>query len=69
MVAAETRGGRKPWEADDHEADDHHVIVQAHGIPLAAPLTGGDRNDVTHLIPLIQAVPPRLRQARSAAAR
>jgi transposase len=36
----------------------HHVIVEAHGIPLAATLTGGNRNDVTQLIPLIQAVPP-----------
>jgi transposase len=36
----------------------HHVIVEAHGIPLAATLTGGNRNDVTQLIPLIEAVPP-----------
>jgi transposase len=36
----------------------HHLIVEAHGIPLAATLTGGNRKDVTQLIPLIQAVPP-----------
>ncbi len=36
----------------------HHVIVAAHGIPLAAIVTGGNRNDVTQLIPLLQAVPP-----------
>jgi transposase len=36
----------------------HHLIVEAHGIPLAATLTGGNRNDVTQLIPLIEAVPP-----------
>src|SRR5487761_265952 len=36
----------------------HHVIVEAHGIPLATIPTGGNRNDVTQLIPLIQAVPP-----------
>ncbi len=36
----------------------NYVIVDAHGIPLAATLTGGNRNDVTQLIPLIQAVPP-----------
>ena len=36
----------------------HHLIVEAHGIPLAAITTGGNRNDVTQLIPLIQAVPP-----------
>jgi transposase len=36
----------------------HHVIVEAHGIPLATTLAGGDRNDVTQLIPLLEAVPP-----------
>jgi hypothetical protein len=36
----------------------HHLIVGAHGVPLAAITTGGNRKDVTHLIPLIQAVPP-----------
>ena len=36
----------------------HHLIVEAHGIPLATTLTGGNRNDVTQLIPLIEAVPP-----------
>jgi transposase len=36
----------------------HHLIVEAHGIPLAAITTGGNRNDVTQLIPLIEAVPP-----------
>ncbi|AMW08942.1 transposase [Streptomyces qaidamensis] len=36
----------------------HHVIVEAHAIPPAATLTGGNRNDVTQLIPLIRAVPP-----------
>lgn len=36
----------------------HHVIVKAHGIPPATTLTGGNRNDVTQPIPLIQAVPP-----------
>ncbi|MFE3907908.1 IS5 family transposase [Streptomyces sp. NPDC059153] len=36
----------------------HHVIVDASGIPLAATVTGGNRNDVTQLLPLIHAVPP-----------
>ncbi|MFF3469142.1 IS5 family transposase [Streptomyces sp. NPDC001984] len=36
----------------------HHLITEAHGIPLAVSLTGGNRNDVTQLIPLIQTVPP-----------
>lgn len=36
----------------------HHLITDATGIPLATTLTGGNRNDVTQLIPLLQAVPP-----------
>jgi transposase len=36
----------------------HHVIVAAHGTPLAAITTGGTHNDVTQLAPLIEAVPP-----------
>ncbi|MFD0733251.1 IS5 family transposase [Planotetraspora mira] len=36
----------------------HHLITEAHGIPLAVILAGGNRNDVTQLMPLIQAVPP-----------
>jgi hypothetical protein len=34
------------------------VIVEAHGIPPAVTLTGGDRNDVTPLIPPLEAVAP-----------
>lgn len=34
------------------------MITDATGILLAVPLTGGNRNDVTQLIPLLQAVPP-----------
>lgn len=36
----------------------HHVIAEGHGIPLALSLTGGNRNDVTQLMPLITAIPP-----------
>ncbi len=36
----------------------HHLLVEASGIPLAVTLTGGQRNDVTQLIPLIDAVRP-----------
>ncbi|RFC78163.1 hypothetical protein DXZ75_10580 [Streptomyces sp. AcE210] len=36
----------------------HHLTTDATGIPLAVTLTGGNRNDVTQLIPLLQAVPP-----------
>jgi transposase len=35
----------------------HHLLVDATGIPLAWTLTGGNRNDVTQLIPLVDAVP------------
>jgi hypothetical protein len=37
----------------------HHLITEAHGIPLAVSLTGGNRNDVTQLIPLIDAAAAR----------
>jgi transposase len=36
----------------------HHVITEAGGIPLAVSLTGGNRNDVTQLMPLLAAIPP-----------
>jgi transposase len=36
----------------------HRVITEGHGIPLAVSLTGGQRNDVTQLMPLIAAIPP-----------
>jgi transposase len=36
----------------------HHLIAEAHGIPLAVSLTGGHRNDVTQLMPLIEAIAP-----------
>ena len=36
----------------------HHLICDSGGIPLAVTLTGGNRNDVTQLIPLVEAVPP-----------
>ena len=36
----------------------HHLITDSHGIPLAVTLTGGNRNDVTQLLPLVDAVGP-----------
>lgn len=33
------------------------MITEAHGIPLAVSLTGGNRHDVTQLMPLIEAIP------------
>src|SRR5579864_2700315 len=35
----------------------HHLLVDASGIPLSWSVTGGNRNDVTQLIPLLEAVP------------
>ncbi|MFE9454573.1 hypothetical protein [Streptomyces sp. NPDC006739] len=35
----------------------HRLSVEAYGIPLVAITNGGTRNDVSRLIPLIQAVP------------
>src|ERR1700738_934054 len=31
----------------------HHLLVDGTGIPLAVALTGGNRHDVTQLIPLL----------------
>jgi len=36
----------------------HHLLTDSGGIPLAISLTGGNRNDVTQLLPLIDAVGP-----------
>jgi hypothetical protein len=35
----------------------HRLLVDATGIPLAFSVTGGNRNDITQLIPLLDAVP------------
>ncbi len=35
-----------------------HLITEAQGIPLAVILTGANRNDVTQLLPLVEAIPP-----------
>jgi hypothetical protein len=34
------------------------VLTEGAGIPLAVSLTGGNRNDVTELLPLIDKIPP-----------
>lgn len=43
---------------EPHPAPRHHLIVDRHGTPLAVTLTGGNRHDVTQLLPLLDAVPP-----------
>ncbi|MEV4257151.1 IS5 family transposase [Spirillospora sp. NPDC049652] len=35
----------------------HHILTDGHGTPLALALTGGNRNDVTQLLPLLDKVP------------
>ncbi|WP_124278871.1 IS5 family transposase [Streptomyces sp. ADI93-02] len=35
----------------------HHILVDGQGIPLAVSLTGGIRNDVTQLMPLLAKIP------------
>jgi transposase len=35
----------------------HHLITDAHGIPLACLLTAANRPDVTQLLPLLDAIP------------
>jgi transposase len=36
----------------------HHLLTDSQGIPLAAQLTAANRNDITQLLPLVDAVPP-----------
>ncbi len=36
----------------------HSLLVDGSGVPLAVTLTGGNRNDVTQLLPLIDGVAP-----------
>jgi transposase len=35
----------------------HHLIACGRGTPLACSLTGGNRNDITQMIPLLDAIP------------
>lgn len=36
----------------------HHILVDANGVPVGAILTGAHRNDVTQLLPLVDAIAP-----------
>jgi transposase len=36
----------------------HHLLTDSSGVPLAVTLTGGNRNDVTQLLPLVDGVGP-----------
>ncbi len=60
-------GPRRPLASRPRSprASEHHLICDPGGIPLAISITGGNRHNVTHLIPLIDAVPPiRSRRGR-----
>ncbi|MBL1286304.1 transposase [Streptomyces sp. For3] len=35
----------------------HHILVDGQGIPLAVSLTGGNRNVITQLLPLLAKIP------------
>jgi transposase len=53
-------GGRKtgPSPVDRRKCGSkHHVIVEARGTPLAMVLTAANRNDITQLLRLVDAIP------------
>ena len=56
-VGGGTKTGRNPVDRG-RTGSKHHLITDATGVPLAATLTGGNRNDGAQRIPLLQAVPP-----------
>jgi transposase len=58
--ASEKRGSQTGPSPVDRarSGSKHHLLVDATGIPLAWTVTGGNRNDVTQLLPLVDRVPP-----------
>ena len=60
------RRARARW-IEARPGSKHHLLVDATGIPLAWTLTGGNRNDITQLIPLLDGVPAVRRPRRPAA--
>ena len=61
-VTCKRKGGlRGPARArliEPETAPSTHLLVDATGIPLAWTVTGGNRNDVTQLVALVERVPP-----------
>src|SRR5207253_855832 len=58
---ASEKGGAKtgPSPVDRGRAGSkHHLLVDGRGVPLAWTLTGGNRNDATQLLELLDRVPP-----------
>ncbi|MGF7192196.1 transposase [Robbsia andropogonis] len=61
IFGASRWGGRKtgPNPTDrSRPGSKYHILVDASGVPVSAILTGANRNDVTQLLPLIDAIPP-----------
>ncbi|MFE9912970.1 IS5 family transposase [Streptomyces clavifer] len=50
------KGGPSPVDRA-RPGSKHHILVDGQGIPLAVSLTGGNRNDVTQLMPLLAKIP------------
>jgi transposase len=53
-------GGAKtgPSPVDrSRSGSEHHLIACGRGTPLAVSLTGGNRNDITQMLPLVDAIP------------
>jgi len=61
LIGACHASGKKtgPNPTDRRKAGSkHHILTDAQGIPLASIVTGANANDVTQLLPLVQAIPP-----------
>ncbi len=54
--AGEKQARTAPIERDPVRK--HHIATDANGTPIEAILTGANRNDVTQLVPLIEAIVP-----------
>lgn len=57
--SARCAGGKTgPNPTDRRKAGSkHHVLTDAHGVPIVATLTAANRNDITQLLPLLDAMP------------
>jgi Putative transposase of IS4/5 family (DUF4096)/Transposase DDE domain len=61
LARAGVWGGEKtgPSPVDrSRSGSKHHLIACGRGTPLTVGLTGGNRNDITQMIPLVDAIPP-----------
>ena len=61
IVGTSRWGGRKTGPNPTDRArpgSKHHILVDANGVPVSVTLTGANRNDVTQLLPLVDAIAP-----------